>query len=100
MEHWKKGREKVMKKEEGKWKALGVFANKKGKSIFLWRKTFQLQNLFTWVNFLPLHHTISKTLSKNIWENFATFFDHPLTWQYTWLELSIPICSTNLSFTG
>jgi tRNA(Ser,Leu) C12 N-acetylase TAN1 len=42
-----KKREKVLKKEEGKRKALRVSTNKKGSQYFERRKTSRLQNLFT-----------------------------------------------------
>jgi hypothetical protein len=76
---------------------------KLGSQYFERRKTFQLQNLFTWAHFLPLHHTIFKTLSKIVWEGFIALFDHPLTGQYTWLELyalSLPMSSTYLALRG
>jgi hypothetical protein len=71
----KKEREKVLKKEEGKRKAPRVSVNKRGSQYFERRKIFQLQNLFTWVHFLPLHHIIFKTLSKIIWESFIALFE-------------------------
>jgi hypothetical protein len=47
IEHWKeREREKVLKKEERKRKALRVFANKKGKSIFWDEKNIATSKYF------------------------------------------------------
>jgi hypothetical protein len=73
-EHRKKREKKVLKKEREKEKLQEYLQVKRGSQYFERRQTFQLQNLFTWVHFLPLHHTISKTLSKIIWEKFAALF--------------------------
>jgi hypothetical protein len=70
----KRERKKYWKKEREKEKLQESLQIKRGSQYFERRKTFQLQNPFTWVHFLPLHHTISKTLSKIIWENFAALF--------------------------
>jgi hypothetical protein len=91
------------KKEEGKEKLQVSLQIKWGSQYFERRKTSQLQNLFTWVHFLPLHHTIFKTLPKIIRESFIALLDHPLTWQYAWLELyhlSLLMSSTYLAFRG
>jgi hypothetical protein len=62
-----------MKKE--KRKAPRVSSNKRGSQYFERRKTLQLQKLFLlWFYFLPVHHTISKTLSKIIEKIFLTLF--------------------------
>jgi hypothetical protein len=64
------------KKKEGKWKVPKVSSNKMGSQYFERRKTLQLQNFFLmWFHFLPLHHTISKTLSKVIEKVFLTLFE-------------------------
>jgi hypothetical protein len=64
-----------MKKEEGKRKAQIASLNKRGSQYFNRRKTLQLQKFFLmWFHFLPLHHTISKTLSKVIQKVFLTLF--------------------------
>jgi hypothetical protein len=50
-------------------------SNKKGSQYFERRKTLQLQKSFLmWFHFLPLHHTISKTISKIIEKVFLTLF--------------------------
>jgi hypothetical protein len=64
-----------IKKREGKRKAPRVSSNKRGSQYFERRKTLQLQNSFLmWFHFLPLHHNISKTLSKIIEKVFLTLF--------------------------
>jgi hypothetical protein len=46
-------------------KAPRVSSNKRGSQYFERRKTLQLQKHFLmWFHFFPLHHTLSKTLSK------------------------------------
>jgi hypothetical protein len=61
-----------MKKRERKI-APKVSLNKRGSQYFERRKTVELQKFFLmWCHFLPLHHTISKTLSKIIGKNFLT----------------------------
>jgi hypothetical protein len=56
-------------------KAPRVSSNKRGSQYFERRKTHQLQKLFLmWFHFLPLHHTILKTLSKSIEKLFLTLF--------------------------
>jgi hypothetical protein len=63
------------KEREGKRKAPIVSSNKRGVNILRGEKTFQLQKLvLMWFHFLPLHHTISKTLSKIIEKFFLTLF--------------------------
>jgi hypothetical protein len=62
-------------KKEGKRKAPRVSSNKRGSQYFERRKTLQLQKSFLmWFHFLPLHHTISETLSKIIETVFLTLF--------------------------
>jgi hypothetical protein len=64
-EHRKKKKEEKGKRK--KKKAPRVSLNKRGSQYFERRKTLQLQRSFLmWFYFLPLHHTISKTLSKII----------------------------------
>jgi hypothetical protein len=60
------GEKNIKKREEGKRKAPRVSTNKMGSQHFEKRKTFQLQNLLMLAHFLPLLHTIFKTLSKII----------------------------------
>jgi hypothetical protein len=69
----------------GAWKkASRVSLNKRGNQYFERRKTLQLQKLYLmWFHFLPLHHTILKTLSKIIEKNFLILFGPFLAWQYT-----------------
>jgi hypothetical protein len=56
-------------------KAPRVSSNKRGSQYFERRKTLQLQKLFLmWFYFLPLHHTILKTLFKIIEKVFLTLF--------------------------
>jgi hypothetical protein len=67
--------DRAYKKIEGKRKAPRVSSNKRGSQYFVRRKTLQLQKSFLmWFHFLPLYHTISKTLSKIIEEVFLTIF--------------------------
>jgi hypothetical protein len=64
---------KKEKKERKRKKAPRVSSNKRGSQYFERRKTLQLQKSFLmWFHFLPLHHTISKTLSKIIEKVFLT----------------------------
>jgi hypothetical protein len=76
IEHWKnkKRKRKSIKKRKEKEKLQESLQIKKGSQFFERRKAFQLQNLFMWVHFLPLHHTISKSLSKIGWESFIALF--------------------------
>jgi hypothetical protein len=68
MEHEKK-------KKKKKRKAAIVSSNKRGSQYFERRKTLQLQKFFLmWFHFLPLYHTISKTLSKIIEKVFLSLF--------------------------
>jgi hypothetical protein len=53
MEHWKKERKSIEKKEKGKWKASRVSANKKGKSIFWEEKNISTSILFYVSPFSP-----------------------------------------------
>jgi hypothetical protein len=62
-------------KHKKRKKAPRVSSNKRGSQYFERRKTLQLQKSFLmWFHFLPLHHTISKTLSKIIEKVFFTLF--------------------------
>jgi hypothetical protein len=71
----KKREKKEEKEKEGKPKAPRVSSNKRGSQYFERRKTIQLQKSFLmWFHFLPLHLTISKTLSKIIEKVFLTLF--------------------------
>jgi hypothetical protein len=64
-----------MKKRKKK-KAPRVSSNKRGSQYFDRRKTHRNQKLFLmWFHFLPLHHTISKTLSKIIEKVFLILFE-------------------------
>jgi hypothetical protein len=74
----KKGRhreKKYWKKRNKKEKLQESLQIKRGSQYFERRKAFQLQNISTWVQFLPLHHTILKTLSKIVWESFIALFE-------------------------
>jgi hypothetical protein len=79
MEHRRKKERKSIEKkkkekEEEKEKLLESLQIK-GKSIFWEEKnTSTSQILFDVIHFLPLHHTISKTLSKIIEKVFLTLF--------------------------
>jgi hypothetical protein len=67
-------------KKEGKMKAPIVSSNKRGGQYFRRRKTLQLQKIFLmWFHFLPLHHNVSKTLSKVIEMIFLTLFGPPFS---------------------
>jgi hypothetical protein len=81
MEHRKKER-KVLKKrkkerekgkKERKRKTLRVYSNK-GKVNILRGKNTSTLKIFFWCDFLPFHHTISKTLSKIIEKVFLAIF--------------------------
>jgi hypothetical protein len=74
-EHKKKREtERKRKKEEEKEK-LQESLQIKGSQYFVRRKALQLQKSFLiWFHFLPLHHTISKTLSKIIEKVFLNLF--------------------------
>jgi hypothetical protein len=83
--YWKK-RKKEKGKRGRKIKTPRVSSNKGEVNILRGEKHFNFNNLFLmW--FSPLHHTISKTISKIIEKVFLALLDHPLTWQYTRLEL-------------
>jgi hypothetical protein len=63
------------KKKNKKEKKLQESPQIKGRSIFERRKTLQPQrSFFMWFYFLPLHHTISKTLFKIIEKVFLALF--------------------------
>jgi hypothetical protein len=69
MEHRKKEKKKKKKK------SLRVSSNKRGSQYFERCKTLQLQRSFLMSShFLPLHHTISKTLSRIIEKVFLALF--------------------------
>jgi hypothetical protein len=69
-----KEREKEKEKEKER-ETLQKFLQIKWKLIFWEEKTFELQKFKSmWSHFLPLHHTISKNLSKIIEKNFLTPF--------------------------
>jgi hypothetical protein len=61
-------REILKKERKEKEKLQGSLQIKWGSQYFERIKTFQLQNIFTWVHFLPLHHTIFKTFPKSFEE--------------------------------
>jgi chromatin remodeling complex protein RSC6 len=72
--YWKKGERKKEKEKERKRKAPRVSSNKKGKSIFWEEKNIAISKSFLYEHIFSPHHTISKTLSKIIWENFVALF--------------------------
>jgi hypothetical protein len=85
MEHRKK---KKKKKKENEKRTQRVSSNKRGSQYFERRKTLQLQRSFLmWFHFLPLHQTISKTLSKFIEKVFLALFgpSFTLTIYLTWV---------------
>jgi hypothetical protein len=99
-------RRSIEKKEREKEeeKALRVSSNKMGSQYFDRRKTLQLQRSFLmWFHFLPLHHTISKTLSKIIEKVFLALFvpSFSLAIYMTWV---VPFLFTHelhiLAFSG
>jgi hypothetical protein len=78
-------RRSIEKKEK---EAPRVSSNKRRSQYFERRKTLQLQRFFLmWFHFLPLHHTISKTLSKIIEKVFLALFGPPfgLAIYMTWV---------------
>jgi hypothetical protein len=69
MEHRKK------RKRGRKRKAQRVSSNKGEVNILRGEKHFNFKNIFLmWFHFLPLHHTISKTLFKIIEKIFLALF--------------------------
>jgi hypothetical protein len=81
-------RDGAYKKGERKRKTPRVSSNKMESQYFERRKTLQLQKSFLlWFYFLPLHHTISKILSKIIENVFLTLFgpSFSLTIYMTWV---------------
>jgi hypothetical protein len=86
----KSSRDGAWKKRREKKKAPRVSSNKRGSQYFERRKKLQLQKLFLmWFHFLPLHHTISKTLSTIIEKVFLTLFgpSFSLAIYITWVVL-------------
>jgi hypothetical protein len=84
-EHRKK---KIKRRNRKKKKAPRISSNKRGSQYFERRKKLQLQRSFLmWFHFLPLHHTISKTLSKIIDKVFLALFgpSFNLTIYITWI---------------
>jgi hypothetical protein len=77
-EHRKKERKIIKKKEreekKEKEKLQESLKIKGVVNILIGKKYCNFKILFVWAHFLILHHTISKTLSKIIWENFAALF--------------------------
>jgi hypothetical protein len=78
----------MKKREKRKKKAPRVSSNKRGGQYFERGKTLKLQKFFLmWFHYLPLHHTISKTLSKIIekfsWSLFGPSFS--LAIYMTWV---------------
>jgi hypothetical protein len=67
-------RKGIENKRKEKRRDPRVSANKKGKSIFWEEKNILTSKSFYVSPFFPLHHTISETLSKIIWENFTAHF--------------------------
>jgi hypothetical protein len=72
----KKEEKKKERKKERKKKAPRVSSNKGEVNILRGQKHFNFKNPF-WCDFIfsPLHHTISKTLSKIIENVFLTLFE-------------------------
>jgi hypothetical protein len=76
------------KKRKKKKKVPRLSLNKRRSQYFERSKTLQLQRSFLmWFHFLPLHHTISKTLSKIIEKVFLALFgpSFSLTIYMTWV---------------
>jgi hypothetical protein len=69
----KKRKRKKKEKEEEKEK-LQESLQIKGKSIFWEEKNTSTSKIFFWCDFLPLNHTILKTLSKIIEKVFLALF--------------------------
>jgi hypothetical protein len=68
-------RQSMKKKRKKRESSKCLSSNKRGSQYFERRKTLQLQKFFLmWFYFLPLHHTISKTLFKIIEKYFLTIF--------------------------
>jgi hypothetical protein len=70
--YWKRRR----KKKRGRKKKLQESLQIKGKSIFWEEKNISTSKIsfLMWFHFLPLHHVISKTLSKIIEKVFLSLF--------------------------
>jgi hypothetical protein len=93
--------EKVLKKEREK---LQESLQIKGEvNILRGGKHINFKNLFYMIPFSPLHHTISKTISKSLRKFSQLFLDHPLACQFRWLKLypfSLPTSSTYSAYRG
>jgi hypothetical protein len=98
-------RKKVKGKNEEEKEKLQESLQIKGKLIF-WEEenTSTSKILFDVIPFSPTPSYHFKNPFQNYWESFfKLFLDHPLAWQYTWLELypfPLPMRSTYLSFRG
>jgi hypothetical protein len=100
IKRWSIGKKEERKRcIEKKWKEekLQKSLFRKGNSIFWEEKTFS--KLFSESIFSPSILPLQKPFSKSF-ENSWLFWNHPLAWQYTWLELHFFLClsSTYLSF--
>jgi hypothetical protein len=94
---------KSIEKRKEKRKALRVSANKKGKLIFWEEKNIATSKSFYEPIFFPSIILFQKPLPKLFEKISQLFLDHPLTWQYPWLELyplSLPMSSTYWAFRG
>jgi hypothetical protein len=103
----KKERENIEKKRERKKekeKLQESLQIKKGKSIFWEEKNTATSKSFLYEPiFFPSIIPFQKPFPKSFGKISQLFLDHPLTWQYTRLELyplSLPMSSTYLAFRG
>jgi hypothetical protein len=91
-EHRKKEGEKVLKKREKEKKEKEEEKEKlqeslqiNGKSIFWEEKNSSTSKNIFYVIFSPFIMPFQKPFPKSLRK--LAILDHPLTWQYTWLEL-------------
>jgi hypothetical protein len=100
----KEKKERKREKRGRERKAPRVSANKgevnilRGEKYFNFKNPFRCDSIFS-PSIIPFQKTFPKSLRKLSW----LFLDHPLAWQYTWLELypfPLPMSSTYLAFRG
>jgi hypothetical protein len=94
----------VLKRQRKKRKAPKVSSNKGKINILRGEGHFNFKNPF-WYDpiFSPSIIPFQKPFPKSLRKFSELFLDHPLAWQYTWLELypfSLPMSSTYSAYRG
>jgi hypothetical protein len=94
----------LKEKREKRRKARKVSLNKGEVNILRGEWHFNFKNPF-WCDliFSPSIIPFQKPFPKSLRKNFLPFLDHPLAWQYRWLELypfSLPMSSTYSIYRG